>query len=256
MATLSEEARERVAEVMGIIEDGPLGRLAEGHAVHGRVVQGLRTEHPFLVSLPMGGPLPRTVWRDGGRVEVATVERPLVEVDGRIDLVLAVEDEHLGPCLQVVDLKTSGCMGDWESHPLRAPRSPLDAAGRSVAEREELERYALQLTLYTLALEAQEAAKPVEQRRTVLPPALLVAASGRLVEMTGAEFDAATTAASDLMRWMVHLSIDPEAIEEPERLPSDEAGTCAGCPYYRGRVRLCGPEGEPLGYGVGQAEGA
>lgn len=255
-ATLSEEARDRVAEVMGIIEDGPLGRLAEGHAVHGRVVQGLRTEHPFLVSLPMGGPLPRTVWRDGGRVEVATVERPLVEVDGRIDLVLAVEDEHLGPCLQVVDLKTSGCMGDWESHPLRAPRSPLDAAGRSVAEREELERYALQLTLYTLALEAQEAAKPVEQRRTVLPPALLVAASGRLVEMTGAEFDAATTAASDLMRWMVHLSIDPEAIEEPERLPSDEAGTCAGCPYYRGRVRLCGPEGEPLGYGVGQAEGA
>jgi superfamily I DNA/RNA helicase len=255
-AILSTEARQRVLEVLALIEEGPLGRLADGQAVAGRSVHGLRTEHPFLVSLPMGGPLPRTAWRAGTRVEVARVEQPMVEVDGRIDLVVALEDEHLGPCLQVVDLKTSGCMEGWHEHPLRHGLPTDDRAERTAAEVEELERYALQLTLYTMALEVQEAAKPEGQRRTVLPPALLLAASGRLVEMTRTELDVAMSDASSLMRWMVHLSLDAEALEEPAHLPAEAASTCAGCPYYRGTVRLCGPEGEALGYGARHVEGA
>ncbi len=76
------------------------------------------------------------------------------------------------------------------------------------------------------------------------------------MEMTRTELDVAMSDASSLMRWMVHLSLDAEALEEPAHLPAEAASTCAGCPYYRGTVRLCGPEGEALGYGARHVEGA
>lgn len=251
------EAHPRIAErmihLLGLIQRGRLGRLASGEEQHGRVLDGLRTEHPFFATLQVpGDPAPITSWTREGRSAVATVPRPIAEVEGRMDLVLAVQHAEHGACLQVVDLKTTGCLGPFNpddvasGHPLQ-DLSGIGEDGRTQAERDELSHYALQLTLYSMALEAQESARPEGQRRRVLPPALLVAASGRLVEMTVDEYTVHRTEAERLMRWKVQVSVDPESVPEPERLPADAAEPCKKCPFHRGGIRLCGPQGVDLG---------
>ena len=244
---------ERMKHLLGLMQRGRLGGLARGDAQHGRTLDGLRTEHPFFAMLEVpGDALPVTRWTRGGRVSVATVPRPIAEVEGRMDLVLAVQDDEAGPCLQVVDLKTTGCLEPYRpedvsaGHPLQ-DLSGIGADGRTQAERDELSHYALQLTLYSMALEAQEAGRPEGQRRHVLPPALLMAASGRVVEMTAQEYVAHRREAERLMRWKAHLSTDPESVPEPPRLAADAADPCKKCPFHRGGIRLCGPVGEALG---------
>ncbi|MGB2362831.1 MAG: hypothetical protein ACPH93_04765, partial [Candidatus Poseidoniaceae archaeon] len=167
-------------------------------------------------------------------------------------LVLAVQDDEVGPSLQVVDLKTTGCLEPYrpedvtKGHPLQ-DLSGIGADGRTQAERDELSHYALQLTLYSMALEAQENGREEGQRRHVLPPALLLAASGRIVEMTAEEYASHRIEAERLMRWKAHLSVDPESIPEPSRLAPSEAEPCRKCPFHRGGIRLCGPLGAELG---------
>ncbi|MEC8264697.1 MAG: hypothetical protein VX011_04110, partial [Candidatus Thermoplasmatota archaeon] len=244
---------ERMKHLLGLIQRGRLGGLARGEQQHGRLLDGLRTEHPFFAMLEVPGEaLPVTRWRREGRASVATVPHPIAEVEGRMDLVLAVQDDEAGACLQVVDLKTTGCLAPYRPDDVKKGHdlqdlSAIEDDGRTQAEREELEHYALQLTLYSMALEAQEAGRPKAQRRTVLPPALLVAASGRMVEMTADEYDAHRTEAQQIMRWKAQLSVDPAAVPEPPRLEADAAEPCKKCPFYRGGIRLCGPEGEDLG---------
>ena len=244
---------DRMTHLLGLIQRGRLGRLARGDEQQGRVLDGLRTEHPFFAMLEVPGePVGATAWRREGRTSVATVRRPLAEVEGRMDLVLAVQHQDLGPCLQVVDLKTTGCLGPFNSddqsagHPLQ-DLSSIGDDGRTEAERDELAHYALQLTLYSMALEAQEAQRPETLRRHVIPPALLLAASGRMVEMTAEEYVEHRAEAERLMRWKVQLSVDPESIPEPERLPAEAAEPCQKCPFHRGGIRLCGPVGAGLG---------
>ena len=81
-----------------------------------------------------------------------------------------------------------------------------------------------------MALEAQEEGRPEAQRRTVLPPALLVAASGRMVEMTADEYDAYRAEAQQIMRWKAQLSADAAAVPEPPRLAADAAEPCRSAP--------------------------
>ncbi len=244
---------ERMKHLLGLLQRGRLGGLARGEQQHGRSLDGLRTEHPFFAMLEVPGEaLPVRRWRREGRASVATVPRPIAEVEGRMDLVLAVQDDEAGACLQVVDLKTTGCLAPYRPDDVRKGHDLQDLSaigddGRTQAEREELEHYALQLTLYSMALEAQEEGRPEAQRRTVLPPALLVAASGRMVEMTADEYDAYRAEAQQIMRWKAQLSADAAAVPEPPRLAVDAAEPCKKCPFYRGGIRLCGPEGEDLG---------
>ena len=89
--------------------------------------------------------------------------------------------------------------------------SAIGDDGRTQAEREELEHYALQLTLYSMAPKRRKKAsrRPASDR---LPPALLVAASGRMVEMTTDEYDAYRAEAQQIMRWKAQLSVDPAAV--------------------------------------------
>ena len=49
------------------------------------------------------------------------------------------------------------------------------------AERQILHEHRLQLALYSMALEAIELDKPKGLRRIILPPAILVGASGRSI---------------------------------------------------------------------------
>ncbi|MDG1552741.1 MAG: hypothetical protein P8Q87_04360 [Candidatus Poseidonia sp.] len=117
---------------------------------------------------------------------------------------------------------------------------------QSEAETEILYEHRLQLTLYSVALEAIEQLKPEGERRRILPPALLLGANGRIVQMTVEEFAVAKADLEQHLHWrtMMHLT---NGIDEPERLDSDST-VCTGCPYYKGDVRRCGPKGEVLGF--------
>ena len=116
----------------------------------------------------------------------------------------------------------------------------------SAAEVELLEEHQMQLALYALALESLESAKPENQRRLILPPALYVAANGRLIS----EVDSIATQRKNLLDLLSTLStmkVSEVPDELVERLSGSAASACRSCPHYRGRVRLCGPKGEPLG---------
>ena len=53
-----------------------------------------------------------------------------------------------------------------------------------------------------------------------------------------------------LFDWMAHLVADPNGTGEPKRLPLEFIDTCKKCPFFKGDVRLCGPQGMDLGINV------
>ena len=97
-----------------------------------------------------------------------------------------------------------------------------------------------------MALEAIEALKPASERRRILPPALLLGANGRIVQLSQGAFEQATSDLKAHLNWRASVHLNPD-MEEPPRLSSG-AEICRQCPYYRGDLRRCGPEGEPLGF--------
>lgn len=117
----------------------------------------------------------------------------------------------------------------------------------TLEERSILDEHRLQLTLYSLALEVLEQQKPVDERRRILPPALLIGASGRMVQLTQTEYESATSTLKNHLEWMAQLSATPNALDEPPRLPEEKSDVCSQCPFARGQIRLCGPKGSKLG---------
>lgn len=109
-----------------------------------------------------------------------------------------------------------------------------------------LHEHRLQLTLYSVALEAIEARKPVAERRRILPPALLLGANGRMVELSQGAFEQAKADMLAHLDWRASVHLDAHH-EEPGRLASGSL-TCQQCAFYRGDLRRCAPEGEPLGF--------
>jgi hypothetical protein len=118
-----------------------------------------------------------------------------ISFEGRADLVLAFRDKQGQGYLQVSDLKTTGCRGDFnpfnpsKGSPLQlVDGDPMDIYPQTEAEVEILHEHRLQLTLYSMALEAIELDKPIDTRRKILPPSILIGASGRSVELTEQEY--------------------------------------------------------------------
>ena len=242
--------RVRLSHLSSLVQRGRLGRMLNGEPIDGLRVEAVRTELPFFhrYGLPVEH---RNTAAFAAPLHVTSVT---MDFSGRADLVLALTDGDGPGYLRVVDLKTTGCLGSFNpsssaaGHPLQAcgPET-VDLEPQNEAETDLLEKHRLQLTLYSLALEAMERNKPEGQRRTVLPPAVLVGANGRTVALDDAQFERAKTELDAHLAWRarLHLEATPEA---PRRLPVG-ADTCGSCPYQRGHVRRCGPEGEPLGVG-------
>jgi hypothetical protein len=46
---------------------------------------------------------------------------------------------------------------------------------------------------------------------------------------------------------MANLAADPIGVEEPKRLPLESIDTCKKCPFFKGDVRMCAPQGVQLG---------
>jgi len=244
-----------LAHMGTLVRKGLLGRWADGETHFGLTVEGLRTELPFYHrhEVPVEG-LGRSHFGVTGMVPNATIDQLTLVFDGRADLVLALRNDEGQGFLQVVDLKTKDCRGGFQPDnpskgtPLQKFKGDLlDPKPSTDAEREMLQEHRLQLTLYSLALEAVEMSKPLEEQRKILPPALLVGASGRVIQLSAKEFQDARDDLSEQLEWIGHLAAVPTSVEEPERLGADAAEPCQTCPFFNGEVRLCGPAGASLG---------
>jgi hypothetical protein len=245
--------RDRLMHIANLIDKGILGQWVKGDDLHRYRVEAVRTELPFFHrhEIDTSG-MPVSVFSPQGGTEQAQVRQINMDFSGRADLVLALADEEGKGALQVVDLKTQGCLQPFneadhtKGHGLQMTppiNTTLDPIGPH--ERAILDEHRLQLTLYSMALEAIEQRKPKQDRRSVLPPAILIGANGRMVQLTSDEFEQSRTELLEHLFWRSMLHLNPET-EAPPRLPA-ETKLCEQCPFYRGDVRRCGPEGEPLG---------
>jgi ATP-dependent exoDNAse (exonuclease V) beta subunit len=246
--------RDRLLHLGALVDQGLIGRWVGGEHLHGWSVEAVRTELPFFHREHLSGQSSAlsSLLSDELR-EAAQIAGVNMDFSGRADLVLALVNEQGQGALQVVDLKTRGCLAAFNpetpslGHPLQhigpETTSPLP---QSQAEHDILHEHRLQLTLYSIALEAMEARRPKDEQRLVLPPALLLGANGRMVQLTNDEFLQAKSDLNQHLAWRSAVHLNPD-LEEPPRLPSGSEH-CRSCPFYRGDLRRCGPEGEPLGF--------
>ena len=109
-----------------------------------------------------------------------------------------------------------------------------------------LHEHRLQLALYSLALEAIESRKPTHLQRQILPPALLLGANGRMVQLSKEAFQQAKEDLENHLAWRASVHLNPDMEAPPQRLSEPE--TCQSCPYYMGDLRRCAPLGEPVGF--------
>jgi hypothetical protein len=74
----------------------------------------------------------------------------------------------------------------------------------------------------------------------------LLGANGRIVQLDDEDFNQAKEDLRRHLQWRSAVHLNP-TLPEPPRLPSGTT-TCQQCPFYRGDLRRCGPQGEPLGF--------
>jgi len=248
-----EPTKNRILAISELIEHQKLGLLLKGQEMNGFIAEGVRTELPIRhIHHVENLNLELTQTTPFGDEINAIIDEASMIFEGRIDLVIALRDSKNHGYLQVVDLKTKGCLDEFSidmnsPHPLQViegdPSYPLPT---TTAEAELLQSYRLQLTLYSMALESIESRKPHQMRRRILPPAILVGASGRMVELTPEQYAKAKNDLSQHLEWRTKVNAAPGVFETPKRLDSGEE--CMYCPFFRGHVRRCGPVSEPLGF--------
>jgi ATP-dependent exoDNAse (exonuclease V) beta subunit len=243
---------ERLHHLSKLADAGLIGRYAQGEVHHNRIPEGLRTELPFFYqNIVQLSDIYRLGFTVDGLSKLAKVEGIEISFEGRADLVLAFRDKQGQGYLQVSDLKTTGCRGDFnpfnpsKGSPLQlVDGDPMDIYPQTEAEVEILHEHRLQLTLYSMALEAIELDKPIDKRRKILPPSILIGASGRSVELTEQEYVQSKKDLQNHLNWIAELAAEPKSLSEPERLEGAENATCMKCPFYRGDIKLCGPKSD------------
>ena len=247
-----QQTRKRIIELAQLLSDGLLGKLTDGEEVNGQSIEGLQTEASFyftkdvelndVYSNPTSG-LSQTI--------VTQIENVAIIFEGQADIVLA-GCEGADKWLQVGDLKTSGSRtDDLSEHPLQQEIGDWNSSTPQNAEEiEMLRNHRLQLTLYSMVFDKQESFKPADQRRRVKPPALLISTSGRLVQMPIEMYEEAQNELSTLLEWIAKLTANRDGVSEPKRLPMDSIDTCKKCPFFKGELRMCGPDGVDLGIDV------
>ena len=244
-----KQTRQRIIDLAKRLTHGALGKMAEGEAIYGHEIEGLRTELSFSFNhqVDLKGCL-RTPLTDLDQSFITAIDLVNILFEGQADLVVAgCKSEQAW--LQVIDLKTSGAREEeLEHHPLyETLDEPLSFEPQNQAEVQMLRNHRLQLMLYSLVLREQEERKPKEKRREIRPPALLIASTGRLVEMPDKMCKESEEELLKLLHWMANLTADPNGVAEPKRLPMEAIDTCKKCPFFNGDVRMCAPQGLELG---------
>ena len=177
-----------VTEIMAQrVSQGKLGEMIRGIEMDGMRVEGLRTEMPFHVSIPVSfDSVGRSKWSPDGKKVLVTIDSTTIDMSGVIDLVICTSNENGSPTIRAIDLKTTDahCLLN-KSHSGLLDSLGKEAKGPVCQEEEELLRkHKLQMALYHQALEESESDRSNEglPSRKVLPPAILVGITGRLVE--------------------------------------------------------------------------
>ena len=244
-----KQTRDRIVELATLFTNGSLGQMANGLEINNCQIEGLRTEASFFydhdVNLDSHTRAPLT---ELNQPYITLVDSVKILFEGQADLALAGVQGKT-PWLQVVDLKTSGAREEHlEGQALYETLSnPFSFEPQNDAEHQMLLNHRLQLTLYSLVFRRQEERKPEPERREIRPPALLIASTGRFVQMPGNMYDEAQKELFNLLDWMAHLTADPNGTDEPKRLPMEFIDTCKKCPFFKGDVRMCAPQGMELG---------
>jgi len=244
-----QQTRARIIELAELLSEGLLGKLAEGKEVNGRFVEGLQTEASFYFTKAVElTDVYRNPTSGLSQSIVTQIENVEITFEGQADIVLAGSEKN-DKWLQVVDLKTSGSRTDVLSdHNLQKEIEDWDSSSpQNDEEVEMLRNHRLQLTLYSMVFQKQESFKSEDVRRRIKPPALLISTSGRLVEMPLKMYEEAQTELSSLLEWIAALTANENVVSEPKRLPIDSIDICKKCPFYKGELRMCGPEGIDLG---------
>ena len=244
-----QQTRARIIELAELLSKGSLGKLAEGMEVNGQFVEGLQTEASFYFTRDVElTDVYRNPTSGLSQSIITQIQNVDITFEGQADIVLA-GCEADQKWLQVVDLKTSGSRtGDLSKHRLQKEIEDWDSYSPQNAEEiEMLRNHRLQLTLYSMVFQKQESFKPKDERRSIKPPALLISTSGRLVEMPLEMFEEAQSELSGLLEWIALLTANQNDVSEPKRLPMDSIDICKKCPFYKGELRMCGPEGTDLG---------
>lgn len=253
-AKIHAKTRSRLLHLGQLARNGALGTLASGETFDGYRVEGLRTELPFYFTIE-NHPKDqnRHQWTPNGEYPNAVVEKITTVFDGRADLVLALVDDSGQGWLQVVDAKTTGCLSKFnegdlaKDHPLQKVKDSESPFATTSSEEKIILEHRLQLALYCRALEEGESLKPEDKRRKILPPAIQVSASGRMIRMTDADYEKAKEDLDSLVKWIGETAAMGDDFEAPNKLPMAKIETCYKCPYYSGAIKLCGPEGEKIG---------
>ncbi len=229
--------KKRLSHLSDLVFKGLIGRYSLGETHHDRTPEGLRTELPFFFNKKIEmDDIYRFGFSVNGPKKLAQVGNVEISFDGRADLVLAFRDSNEQGYLQVVDLKTTGCRSDFN------PEDPsqgselqvfsgdiLDKYPQTDAEREILDKHKLQLVLYSIALEAIELDKEEHERRKILPPAILIGASGRCVELTEKEFENLKIELLSHLEWVATLCSEPILVEEPRSCQEVNGKPCFRC---------------------------
>ena len=148
--------------------------------------------------------------------------------------------------IRPVDLKTedAGLIDNDSSEGLFEALGSEDAGPACEAEIEILSKHRMQLALYYRALQSIEDAREAAglPYRTVLPPAILVGVTGRMVEYPMEMLDRASQELEELLRRTAGMALASDApLSDFDRLPVESAHICENCPFHRGALPICGP---------------
>ena len=230
---------EKVSEATSImaarVSDGKLGKMIRGQKVDDRNVEGLRTEMPFHISIPTTfDSVTRGKWSPDGEDVLISIDSTRVELSGVIDLVLCTKSDEGAPTIRAIDLKTTDANSIF-----RPSESGLleslgdDSVGPSCeAETSLLHKHRLQMALYHLALEESESDREREGLpiREVLPPAILVGLTGRLVEYPLETLEKAKEDLEKTLALTARISLASEyPLSEIEDAYEDRISKCKIC---------------------------
>jgi len=218
------------------VSDGRLGEMIRGSEFDGMRVEGLRTEMPFHLSMPVSfEAVRRGKWSPDGVEDLVTIDSTTMDMSGVIDLVLCTSNVNGKPTIRAIDLKTTDahCLLDESQSGL------LEALGDETTgpacEREEqlLRKHRLQMALYHKALEESESDRSREglPSRQVLPPAILVGVTGRLVEYPQALLEEAKSDLIETLSRTARMSLASDfpisEIEKFQGAPNQGCKTCS-----------------------------
>lgn len=214
-------------------------------------VEALRTEWPFNIHLEIDlDDIADTRWTPHGERVVQTLTSVAFRFDGVCDLVVCETDDSGNNTIRAIDLKSSESLhlldttGNRSGTLFEEVVDPDDEESRNASERKLLDKHKFQLYLYHLTLCRQEEMRKRLSlpAREVVKPAILVAATGRLITWTDEEFAKVEEDFWNLLKTLASVEVElrDDEVNFP-RLARSEAAICRSCPYHMGAVKLCGP---------------